>query len=287
MNTHNPVIASIDVGTNSFHMVIASVNSKGTMRIISREKEMVRLGSGPGDMKSIKSDAIDRGVDTLKRFVKIARNEKALIRAVATSAVREALNKEEFINRVKDECGIEVEVVSGKEEGRLIFIGMMHAVPVYDEETLLIDIGGGSTETVIGKHGEIQYSHSEKLGTIRLTENFFPDFLITKDRIEKARTFIGGNWIPILDKIKSKKVKISVGTSGTIETIAKIALAAKGIAVPEVLNGISLNKKEILNAIKEILSNATPEDRIKIKGMESKRADIIPGGALILEYFIN
>lgn len=287
MINNSPVIAAIDIGTNSFHMVIASVNSKGTMRIITREKEMVRLGSGAGEMKKLKSDAIDRGIVALKRFVNIANNENAIIRAVATSAVREAENKNEFIEEVKNQCNIDIEVVSGSEEGRLIFIGMMHALPVFDLRTLLIDIGGGSTETVIGKNGKIIYSYSEKLGTIRVSQKFFPKYKTNKESIAQAREFIKGEWTPILRNIKNSGFELAVGTSGTIETIAKVANLLKGKNIPEVLNGYSLKAKDILDAIELIVNTSTPKEREKIPGMESKRADIVTGGALIIEYFLE
>lgn len=285
--TNSPIIAAIDVGTNSFHMVIASVNSKGMMRILSREKEMVRLGSGSGEMKFLQTDAIERGVIALQKFVKLANNHNAVIRAVATSAVREAINKNEFLNRVQSECGIDIEVVSGSEEGRLIFIGMMHALPVYEQKSLLIDIGGGSTETVIGQYGKIVYCNSEKLGTIRLTQGYFNDYITNSIKIEEARNYVRGQWLPVLDNLKSEGFDLVVGTSGAIETIAKVALANKGKAVPEILNGINIKSKDFLEAIDLILNTSTPKERELINGMDAKRADIIVGGAIIIEFFIK
>ena len=169
------LIAAIDVGTNSFHMVIASVSTQGVLQIHSKNKEMVRLGSAAGDMKKLHADAIDRGVAAMKMFAREAEQQGAHVRAVATSAVREATNKEEFVERVIAEAGIEVEVVSGVEEGRLIYMGALHALPILAKRALAIDIGGGSTETVIGYQGEAAYVHSAKLGHIRMSRRFFPD----------------------------------------------------------------------------------------------------------------
>jgi len=128
-----PVIAAIDIGTNSIHMVIASINQRSVLTIIDQDKEMVRLGQSGNDMKYLQDDAMTRGVQAIKRFGKLAENQNAKIRAVATSAVREALNKEVFIKRVKEETNINIEVVSGVEEARLIFQGVSHALPINEK----------------------------------------------------------------------------------------------------------------------------------------------------------
>ncbi len=287
MDYKAPVIAAIDIGTNSFHMVIATVNQKGIMNPITRAKSVVRLGSGYKDMKYIESSAIQRGVDTLKEFVKIAKSENAVIRAVATSAVREAQNKDEFINRVMDETGIEIEIVSGYEEARLIYIGTMHALPLYDRKTLVIDIGGGSTETITGYKGKSEMAYSEKLGAIRLTQMFFDNGVSDELSLKESTSFIKGVWIQKLLNLKKNGFDIAVGTSGTIQTIAKIALELQNKKTPEVLNGITIKSKDLKKAIKLIKETQFPDDRINIPGMDPKRSDIIIGGAVILEYALE
>ena len=169
-----PVIAAIDLGTNSFHLAVASVDSRGMLNIIEKDKEAVRLGSSSKDMKFIQPDGFDRAINTLKRFAKLAHANNAQIRALATSAIREAENRDLFIQKAAQEAGVKIEVISGNEEGRLIYKGVLHALPLISTKTLLIDIGGGSTETLIGKHGNVEFVHSAKLGAIRLTKAFFP-----------------------------------------------------------------------------------------------------------------
>lgn len=287
MDRKAPVIAAIDVGTNSFHMVIASVNHKGIMNPITREKRVVRLGSGYKDMKHIENTAIQRGIDALKEFSKIAQSENATIRAVATSAVREAQNKDEFISRVRHETGIEIEIVSGAEEARLIYIGTIHALPILERKSLIIDIGGGSTETFIGYKGKSLNASSEKLGAIRLTQMFFDNGVSDELSLLECAKFIKGVWAQKLIKIKETGYDIVVGTSGTIQTIAKIALQMNNVQTPDVLNGITVSAKDILKAIKLIKKTQFPDDRVNISGMDHKRADIIIGGAVILEHAIN
>src|SRR3954466_15017966 len=123
MGTEPETLAAIDVGTNSLHLVVARVLDGGRFEVIGREKEMVRLGSGSSDMKRLADDAVDRGVEVLDRFRKIAQIAGAPVRAVAASAVREAENHDVFIKRARDEAGVDVEVISGVEEARLIHLG--------------------------------------------------------------------------------------------------------------------------------------------------------------------
>ncbi|HEX5945888.1 MAG TPA: hypothetical protein VFY82_06400, partial [Acidimicrobiales bacterium] len=124
------VLAAIDIGTNSVHLIVARVDDD-RIEVVEREREMVRLGSAAGDMKELAPDAIDRGIDALVRFRQVAAIHGATVRAVATSAVREAENRAEFIGRAR-EVGVDVEVISGFEEARLIHLGVLQAVPVFD-----------------------------------------------------------------------------------------------------------------------------------------------------------
>src|SRR5690349_20645634 len=144
-------VAAIDLGTNSFHMVIARPAGNGRFEVIDREKEVVRLGSGSGDMKVLAPDAIDRAVDSLRRMRQLADRAGAEVHAVATSAVREAGNRGELLRRAADEAGVEVHVVSGAEEARLIHLGVLQAVSIFDQRHLVVDIGGGSTEIIVGE----------------------------------------------------------------------------------------------------------------------------------------
>lgn len=287
LNLHAKPLAGIDIGTNSIHLIVASVDSRGTLQTILREKEVVRLGSSGSDMKYLTSEAIERGVQTLKRFSELAKSKHAFVRAIATSAVREAINKAEFIQRVYEETGIDVEVVSGVEEGRLIYLGTLHSLPIINRKALVVDIGGGSTETIIGNHGEIEYVHSEKVGAIRLTKRFGLDDNIDNNSLEQCRTFLKGEWSPIFQKLNAVGYDVLVGTAGTILNICAIALLINKEPVPDILNGTILEKKKILKAIKRILSAKDLKERKEIPGMDPLRADIIVGGALILEYILE
>ena len=167
-------LAALDIGTNSFHLVVARRSAGDRFETLTREREMVRLGHGGGDMKELSPAAIDRGVSCLRRMRRISDSYGATLRAVATSAVREAANSHVFLDRARDEAGIDIEVISGAEEARLIHLGVLQTVPVFDQRMLLVDVGGGSTELLLGQKGETLAARSFKIGAVRLTDRFFP-----------------------------------------------------------------------------------------------------------------
>lgn len=275
-------IAAIDLGTNSFHMVIASVSDRGIMQIHARDKEMVRLGSSATDMKVLSEDAIERGLQTLSRFAIDAKRHDASIRAIATSAVREAINKDEFVRRAYEVSGIHVDVIPGIEEGRLIYVGVIHALPLRDKNIFVMDIGGGSTETIIGANGEPRVIDSAKLGHLRLTKRFFTTPTVTSDQIRKCREHVRGEWAAVFETYKRIGFQTAVGSSGTINAIASIVATQNGKAV-ESLNGYVMSREEILSAVELIVSARTQQDRLGIAGLDAKRADVIMAGAIILE----
>lgn len=281
------VIAAIDIGTNSFHLTVAEIDSRGMLKTLTREKEVVRLGSSGNDMKYLSPDAIERGVQTLKRFVGLAKSMKARISAVATSAVREAINREEFIHRALEEIGVEIQVISGIEEGRLIYLGALHSLPIIERKALIIDIGGGSTETIIGNKGEPLYVHSEKIGAIRLTKRFGLEDEISSDKLNQTREYIKGVWEPIFNRINEINYDILVGTAGTILNIGAMTLAQTNGSVPDILNGALIEKKKILKTIRKIIFAKNLKERKELQGIDPLRADIIVGGALILEYALK
>jgi exopolyphosphatase / guanosine-5'-triphosphate,3'-diphosphate pyrophosphatase len=219
------LLAAADLGTNSFHLVIARVAKGGGFEIITREREKVRLGHGGGDMKELADDAVDRGIATLARMRRLAQSAGAPMRAVATSAVREAHNAAVFLDRARDEAGVEVEVISGFEEARLIHLGVLQAVPVYDQRHLLCDIGGGSTEILVGQGAETLTARSFKLGAVRLTDRFFPNGTIPDGAVDECRAYVRSTFAVYEREVARKKFRVAVGSSGTFEALVKVAHA--------------------------------------------------------------
>ncbi len=277
------VVAAIDVGTNSFHLLVARVVDAGGFEPVAREKEVVRLGSGSGDMKVLQPDAIDRGVAALRRFRQIADISGARIVAVATSAVREAENRDAFLDRVREEAGIEVEPISGLEEARLVYLGALAALPVYEQQGLFVDIGGGSTELVIGHAGEVVEATSLKLGAIRLTSGFFAEEPATKRAVEECRRHVASTLSAPARRLRRHGFEVAVGSSGTIRNLAEMVEARRRPGSPATARGLSFSRDELAATVKELAAAKRAKDRAKLPGLDPARADIILGGALLLE----
>jgi exopolyphosphatase / guanosine-5'-triphosphate,3'-diphosphate pyrophosphatase len=277
-------LAAIDLGTNSFHLVIADVKPNGKFTIVTRDKEMVRLGEGFNELKQLRDEAIESAIETLRRFVLIAQSLNAPVRAIATSAVREALNQGEFLRRVRESIGLEIEVVSGFEEARLIYLGVLQALPVYQKNILLVDIGGGSTEFLAGSRGIVDYANSLKLGAVRLTQRFFPSSTIAKKDIAACREHLAGALNPIVRAMRDRPIDLAVGTSGTIMSAAVMVMIMN--RVPLLLddtNNLVITRSDLDVLVRTITHARTIEKRRLIEGMDPARADIIVAGALILE----
>ncbi len=276
-------VAAVDIGTNSVHMVVARSAVTGPFEVLTRHKEVVRLGSGIDDMAELDAEAIDRGVAALSRCAEIARGFDAVVRAVATSAVREAANASVFTARVRDEAGIEVNVISGVEEARLIQLGVLQALPVFESELLLVDVGGGSTEVLIGRGTEVRFARSHKLGAIRMTRRFFPQGTVPKGSVSRCRNLVRARFAAAAHEAAALDHEVAVACSGTAETLVRMAIARKGAEPPVDMNGQVITRKALGKVISELAGAATAKERAGLAGMDPSRADILLGGALVLE----
>lgn len=286
-----PVLAAVDIGTNSVHMVVARVGADGRVEILEREKEMVRLGRSGGDMKELTADAIDRGVAALRRCRGVAEAHGAELAAVATSAVREADNRRVFLDRAFDEAGVSVEVVSGFEEARLIHLGVLQALPLYDQRVLLCDIGGGSTEVLLGREAEVLSSRSFRLGAIRLTERFLSGGkggTVKSKHLAQCRRHAEGVLAPFALEVARTGFDTVVGSSGTIETIVAMTVAARdGGNDARTRNAERISANEVSDAVERLAAADDADARAALPGVDAKRADIILAGAVILEQFVE
>ena len=277
------VLAALDIGTNSFHLVVARPVNDDRFEIVAREKEHVRLGSGDGDMTRLEPDAIDRGIAALGRMGRVAIAHGAQLYAVATSAVREADNADEFLRRARDEAGVDVQVISGPEEARLIQLGVLQAVPVFDRRMVLMDIGGGSTEILVGERGETLMVTSLKVGALRLTQRFFAGKRLHPSAVESCRRELQSTLAPVARHVRRHGFDVAVGSSGTVATVCSMVNALRGNEPPRTFNNFMFTADE-LEAVAGLLVEArTVEQRRRIPGMDPARADIILAGTLIAE----
>ena len=288
MKKNRKRIAAIDMGTNSFHLIIVEVREDGSIKFLDGEREFIRLGSELGeDLSFISEGETAKAILVLQNFATIAKYHKADIRAVSTSAVREAKNKNNFIEEVFKPTGIKVETIEGAEEAKLIFLGMKNALPINDKSVLGIDIGGGSTEFIHGVNGIPIYAESVKIGAVRLSKKFFPDFIITDSALKQCSDYVEQQ-IKMNSKIQTNiKIDFAVGSSGTVDTICLIKQFKKGADIKPRLNGYTFDKSEFEEIYSFVMNLKNPDERMKVPGIESKRADIIPAGLIILKKAIE
>ena len=280
--TNSNNIAALDIGTNSFHMVVAKVVDQG-FEVIAREKESVRIGHGAGEMKELSPEAMDRGIICLTRMQQVAASLNADIVAVATSAVREAKNKGEFIRRARREALIDIQVISGVEEARLIHLGALHGIGRPESTMFLCDIGGGSTEVVIGNDDEEMLARSFKLGAVRLTDRFFATETLHPSAVGSCRAFARSTLMVIQPDIAELGYEIAVASSGTAETVARIIHAQSGEPAPKTMNRYEFTRIQVSETVKALAACSTVEERQKKFGIDKSRAQIILAGAIILE----
>lgn len=279
-------LAAVDIGTNSVHGVVARITpTEGGPRIevLDREKEVVRLGESAGDIRELSDEAIDRAVAALERFRQVAARHGAPITAVATSAVREAENRDVFIDRAWEVAGVHVDVISGVEEARLIHLGVLQAVPVFERRLLLCDIGGGSTELLVGLRGEVLAARSLKLGAIRLTRRFFDGERVHPGAVDACRRFVRETLAPFAREVRRHDIEVAVGSSGTIESLAEMAAVRASGAVPRSVRNLTLTRPALAEVVASLVAAPTNTARGQLPGLDPSRADIILAGALILE----
>ncbi len=288
--TPTETLAAVDIGTNSIHGVVARITpTEGGPRIevLDREKEVVRLGESAGDMRQLSDEAIGRAVAALDRFRQVAAAHDAPVTAVATSAVREAENRDAFIDRAWTEAGVHVDVISGLEEARLIHLGVLQAVPVFDRRLLLCDIGGGSTELLVGLRGEVLAARSLKLGAIRLTRRFFDGDRVHPGAVDVCRRHVRETLAPFAKEVRRHDLEVAVGSSGTIESLAEMAAVRATGAAPRSVRNLTLTRAGLADVVQALIAAPTNAARGQLSGLDPGRSDIILAGALILEQVVE
>lgn len=280
------IVAFMDMGTNSVRLMIVRISPNQTYTILSRQKEMIRLGSGEFDDGELKEDAMARAVLVSRNFVSMAHSFQAdEIVAVATSATRDARNQRDFLKRLRSEAHLDVQVISGQEEARLIYLGVSRGIQI-TERSLFMDIGGGSTELVVGDGKGYEMLSSLKLGAIRLTDLFLSDRErpVTARMYQAMQDHVRGAVIRPLEKVRALAPRKAYGSSGTIQNLAEIACQAlyAGDAQRR-----ELLKTKDLKQVVEMLCASALKERARIPGMNPRRADIIVGGAVILSTILT
>ena len=274
MTNHNTQIAAIDLGSNSFHLAVAQIEH-GEIRIQERIGEKVQLAAGLDQNGNLDESSIARAIDCLKRFEQRLRTiDRALIQIVGTNALRIAKNRKVLVEASEQILGVTIEVISGREEARLIYLGVAHTLADDEGQRLVIDIGGGSTEFIIGKRFESLERESLHMGCVTYRERFFRDGVITKQNLAKAITRAERELLPIKRRYTKQGWQSCVGSSGSIKAIfqmlGKDEQRANSISLPE------------LNRLKERLIDLGHVDRLPELNIKKDRCSIFPAGLAIL-----
>ncbi|HEY9653155.1 MAG TPA: Ppx/GppA phosphatase family protein [Coleofasciculaceae cyanobacterium] len=281
------ILAAIDIGTNSIHMVIVRIDPVlPAFTIIAREKDTVRLGDRDPKTGNLTPAAMGRAIATLRRCQELAKSFKVQqIVAVATSAVREAPNGRDFLKQVDAELGLFVNLISGQEEARRIYLGVLSGMEFNNQPHIIIDIGGGSTELILGDSHEPRYLSSTKVGAVRLTAECITTDPMSNSELLYLQAYVRGMLErpieELLTHLRPGEQPRLVGTSGTIETVAALHARDKLDMVPNILHGYQLSRKDLKEMVKRLASMSYAE-RATIPGLSDRRAEIIVAGTLIL-----
>ena len=280
-------LAAIDIGTNSLHMIVVNVRPDLSFEVIDREKEMVRLGAGGLDGRALTPEAIHAALQALSKFRRLADSHQVdEIIAVATSATREAENGAEFLKAVTAETGIRAQVISGTEEARLIHQAAVYGVGLTSDMAVVIDIGCGSVEITRGAGPTMEVGRSFKLGVIRLTERFVKtDPLEPRDE-RKLQRHIDDEIGKYIDQIRRAGFDRVIGTSGTILSLGAVAQAERDHSVGASLRNRRISAKQLRRA-RKLLVDRDLHERLRVPGLEPRRADLAVSGAILLDAILR
>ncbi len=285
-------LASFDLGTNTFLLLVADVED-GRVEPAYEKETIVRFGKGVDAAGNLNVEAMQRGLACLQEYVALAKQHGAgQIFAVGTSALRDAANRSEFLDAAFEKTGLRIEIISGEKEAQLAFAGALSNMPDLPSPIAVLDIGGGSTEVVIGESRQLLSGNeiplnarSADIGSVRLTERFAKSDPVQPEEVqrlrEQAETIMRATWSPE----SLAKVKTVIGTAGTITTLAAMALAMQEYD-PRRIDGYLLTRQKLGEVIAE-LTRRTIAERQRMPGLSPARADVILAGALILETFLK
>ena len=273
------LLQAIDIGTNSVRSIVVEVPVGGTHRIIDDEKEMTRLGQGLDATGRLDPDAVERTISALKAMMDIGRNLGVTeVRAIATEAVRRAANGEELVQRLHEEAGLDVEIISAEEEGRLVWLSAA-ALTKDMPASIVVDIGGGSVEIVQAIGEEPVSIVSMRLGARILTERYLAEDPPSDASFKKLKRHVRRK---LRDSVAQLQPGIPtlIGSGGAITTIASLVAGMRGKRY-ESLQGVQIERPELMQLL-GILSHSTSNQRLSMPGMPAERVDIIVAGALVL-----
>jgi exopolyphosphatase/guanosine-5'-triphosphate,3'-diphosphate pyrophosphatase len=283
----NKPVAVMDLGTNTFHLLIAEANPDDPKELLHLY-EPVRLGQGGINKGIIQPDAFERGVKTMQKFHQhIAQFEVGAVKAIATSALRNAANGRDFIEQVKQQTGIKIELIDGDKEAEYIYNGVKASGCLSDENSLIIDIGGGSVEFIICDSEHIKWKQSFEIGAARLMERFQTSDPISAEAIEELQNYLYHILTPLFTAANGIEIHKLIGSSGAFETFIEVMELEKGHEFNlKSIKCEDFNTSEFEELTARLISS-THQERAAMKGIIPLRVDMIVVASLITRYVMD
>ncbi|MEE4198989.1 MAG: hypothetical protein V2I54_15220 [Bacteroidales bacterium] len=282
-------IAIIDMGTNTFNLLIARITGDGGFNILLKEKAGVKLGKGGINQKIITREAFQRGIDALDKHLKtIQKYNVGHIFTTATSGVRSTENGKEFVETVEKKFKLTVQIISGDKEAELIYHGVKQAVEFNEQNVLILDIGGGSNEFIIANHSGIAWKRSFDLGIARLLDRFNPSDPITPSEINAVEDYIEQNITPLAEAVEKYRPEILIGCSGTFDSFRDMIIAKKNSFPGEIKKQISypINPDDYHSLHRELI-RSTLAERLKMEGLEIVRVEMIVLASIFVNFILR
>ncbi len=273
--------AGIDIGTLTCRVLIADLNPGQPLKVLRSDRRILRLGEGVDQTKRLSSVAIDRVIHCLQEWREVITDYHVEATAVvATSAVRDAANREQFLERVKREAGFEIEVISGEEEARRTLLGIRSGLPTGVTDILALDIGGGSTEFILNRSGQKPIVRSIDIGVVRLCERVLHDDPPTDEEVRQAREWVTRETTTAVADMGDYRQATFVGTAGTITSLAAMAQKLQTYE-PARIHNYRL-RLEAIRELEHTLLTRTKAERVGLPGLENNREEVIAAGAIII-----
>jgi exopolyphosphatase/guanosine-5'-triphosphate,3'-diphosphate pyrophosphatase len=277
----------MDLGTNTFHLLIAEANPDDPKELLHLY-EPVRLGQGGINKGIIQPDAYQRGIATMEKFKQnMDKFDVGRVKAIATSAMRSTSNGKDFMTEVKAKTGIQIEIIDGDREAEYIYNGVKASGCLSDENTLILDIGGGSVEFIVCDGEHITWKQSFEIGAARLMDKFHQDDPIPAEAIDSMHQYLDHILAPLFEAVKDIEIQKIIGSSGAFETFAEVMELEKGHEFNlKAIKCMDLDTRDFINLTARLISSSH-HDRAQTKGIIPLRVDMIVVASLITRYMMD
>ncbi|MBX3333928.1 MAG: Ppx/GppA family phosphatase [Nitrospira sp.] len=278
---HRRRLAGIDIGTLTCRLLIADLIPGQPLKELRSDRRILRLGEGVDQTKRLSSAAMDRSIACLQEWQSVINNDDVEATAVvATSAVRDATNRQEFLERVKREAGFDVEVITGDEEARRTLLGIRSGLPTGATDILALDIGGGSTEFILDRSGQKPIVRSIDIGVVRLCERVLRHDPPATEEVRQAREWVSREARAAVADMGDYRQATFIGTAGTVTSLAAMAQQLKSYESARIHNYVL--RLETIRALEHTLLSRPKADRVGLPGLEKNREEVIAAGAIII-----